>query len=102
MQRGAAAAFLSHLQPGPLAAFPLAPLLPLPRVLPLVTPAQAQGLSHPLALILLLVLSYNSHLLTSQRQPSLPQPCPWEPQHGLGGHCFCQDFLAPMKTGKEK
>ena len=29
---------------------------------PCLTPAQAQGLSHPLALILLLILSYNSHL----------------------------------------
>lgn len=29
---------------------------------PCLTPAQAQGLSHPLVLILLLILSYNSHL----------------------------------------
>lgn len=54
------AGFLSSLQPGPLTLFPLALLL-LPVVFcPLLT--QVQDLSHTYALILLLILSYNSHL----------------------------------------
>lgn len=58
------AAFLSPLQPGRLILFfPLAPLLLPPSCsAPCLTPAQAQSLSHTLVLILLLVLSYNSHL----------------------------------------
>ena len=56
------AGFLSSLQPGPLTLLPLALLL-LPVVFcPLLTPAQVQGLSHTYVLILLLILSYNSHL----------------------------------------
>lgn len=61
-----------------------------------------------LALILVLVLGYNSYLpLSSKRQPSLIQPDPaWpspidgSPRMDLGGHDFCQDFLAPVKIRK--